>query len=70
MWHELNRKLSRLFSQVKFILAGLLNTAFGYGAYGFFIFLNINYQSALILSTIAGIIFNYFWDLYTLNTCK
>lgn len=60
MRHEFGGKFLRLFSQIKFVIAGLLNTAFGYGAYGFLIFINIDYQSALVISTIAGIIFNYF----------
>jgi putative flippase GtrA len=44
---------------LKFILAGLLNTIFGYTFFAILIFLKINTFFSLFVSTIAGIIFNY-----------
>ena len=45
---------------IKFLLIGLLNTLFGYSIYAFFIYLNLDYYSASILSYIFGILFNFF----------
>lgn len=44
----------------KFLTAGMLNTIFGYAIYALLLYVGISYQIALILATIAGIIFNYF----------
>jgi putative flippase GtrA len=43
----------------KFILAGLLNTIFGYTFFAILIFLKINTFFSLFVSTLAGIVFNY-----------
>jgi len=45
---------------VKFILAGLLNTAFGYSIFVVFILLGTGPQIALILQFCIGVIWNYF----------
>ena len=45
--------------QVRFILVGILNTAFGYAFFSSLFLLGISYPLALILTTIAGIIFNF-----------
>ncbi|MGN1357676.1 MAG: GtrA family protein [Succinivibrionaceae bacterium] len=45
---------------IKFLAVGGLNTAFGYGVYAFFVYLNVHYSVASFLSTVAGIIFNFF----------
>jgi len=50
----LNSKPSR------FILIGLLNTMFGYSAYALLIFFGLSFALALLISTVSGIIFNYF----------
>ena len=44
----------------KFILIGLLNTMFGYSAYALLVFLGLSFALALLISTVSGIIFNYF----------
>ena len=44
---------------VKFILVGVLNTAFGYMAYALLLFLGLHYTLAVVLSTIAGVLFNF-----------
>jgi putative flippase GtrA len=44
---------------LKFILVGILNTIFGYSAFAFFIYLNIHYSLAVLLSTILGVLFNF-----------
>lgn len=43
----------------RFLLAGLINTAFGYSIYIIFIALNVYYPVALILANILGILFNF-----------
>ena len=44
---------------IKFILVGILNTAFGYSLFALFIFLNMHYSLAVFLSTVLGILFNF-----------
>lgn len=44
---------------IKFILVGILNTAFGYSLFALFIFLNIHYSLAVFLSTVLGVLFNF-----------
>ena len=44
---------------VKFIFVGVLNTAFGYLAYALLLFLGLHYTLAVVLSTIAGVLFNF-----------
>ena len=44
----------------RFLTIGILNTLFGYAAYALFLFLGFSYYVALLLATIAGLIFNYF----------
>lgn len=43
-----------------FLATGLLNTLFGYAIYALLVYLNTSYLLALFLSTVAGVIFNYF----------
>jgi putative flippase GtrA len=45
---------------VKFLGAGVLNTAFGYAMYAALLFFNMPYLAALLLATVAGVVFNYF----------
>lgn len=45
---------------IKFIFVGMLNTIFGYGIYLFFLFIGINFAIAALISTILGVIFNFF----------
>ncbi len=44
---------------VRFVLVGLLNTAFGYGVFALLILLGIPYPIATLLSTAAGVLFNF-----------
>jgi putative flippase GtrA len=44
---------------VKFLIVGGINTLFGYLIFAFFIFINFHYSLAALISTIAGIIFNF-----------
>ena len=44
---------------VKFLLVGILNTAFGYGLFSLFIYAGLHYSLAVLLSTIFGIMFNF-----------
>ena len=47
-------------SVTKFILVGFLNTMFGYSLYSILVFLGLPYLQSLLLTTIVGVIFNYF----------
>jgi putative flippase GtrA len=44
----------------KFMVAGILNTFFGYAIYAVLLFASIPYLMALLLATITGVVFNYF----------
>lgn len=44
---------------IRFVLVAGLNTAFGYGVYALFIWLGIHFSLATLLSTIAGVLFNF-----------
>jgi putative flippase GtrA len=45
---------------VRFLLVGGLNTAFGYGVYALTLFLGAHYAVAATLSTVLGVLFNFF----------
>lgn len=44
---------------IRFVLIGILNTAFGVGLYCLFIYWGIPYRSAVLLSTVLGVLFNF-----------
>ena len=44
---------------VKFLLVGIMNTAFGYGLFALFIYLGLYYPLAVLFSTILGVLFNF-----------
>lgn len=44
---------------IRFVLVAILNTAFGYGLFAFFIWIGLHYTLATLLSTIIGILFNF-----------
>lgn len=44
---------------VAYILVGILNTAVGYSLFALFIFLELHYSLAVLLSTVLGILFNF-----------
>jgi putative flippase GtrA len=62
----IRRRIHRLWehSFLRFLFIGGINTLFGYGVFALFIFLGLHYSIAAIISTIAGVLFNY----YTIGT--
>lgn len=44
---------------IVFLLVGGINTLFGYSVFAFLIYLKLHYTLAALLSTIAGVIFNF-----------
>lgn len=44
---------------LRFIAVGYLNTLFSYSMYALFIFLELHYSLAALLSTILGVLFNF-----------
>jgi len=44
---------------VRFLLVGVLNTLFGYLLFALLLFVGIHYAIALLLSTVAGVFFNF-----------
>lgn len=44
---------------ILFFLVGGINTLFGYSLYAFFIFIKLHYALASLLSTVAGVLFNF-----------
>jgi putative flippase GtrA len=44
----------------KFLFAGVINTVFGYAIYATLIYIGLSYLLALLISTILGVIFNFF----------
>ena len=44
---------------VRFIAVGVLNTAFGYGCFALLMWLGLHYTAALLLATVAGVLFNF-----------
>lgn len=53
---EIGKKYSRLF---KFLVVGLLNTAFGYGIFATLIWSGLHYSLAAAISTVLGVLFNF-----------
>ena len=45
---------------IRFLIVGGLNTAFGYLVFAVFIWLDFHYSAATSLSTVIGIVFNFF----------
>jgi putative flippase GtrA len=43
----------------RFLAVGGLNTAFGYGFYALLLFLGLHYSVALLVATVAGVLFNF-----------
>lgn len=44
---------------VRFLLVGVLNTAFGYGCFAALLFVGVHYSVALLASTVLGVLFNF-----------
>jgi putative flippase GtrA len=47
------------FSLARFLFVSGLNTLFGYGLFALLIYMKIEYQTALLMSTILGVLFNF-----------
>ena len=56
-------KLLNFFNQNKkfilFLCVGLLNTLFGYSIFAFFLWIGVHFTISALISTIAGILFNF-----------
>ena len=52
--------MSRAGELARFLATGLLNTAFGYGLYAGLVWLGLPYIPALVVATVAGVMFNFF----------
>lgn len=59
--NHLKRKIFNLFTPtfIRFVLVGILNTAFGVGLYCLFIYWGVPYRTAVLLSTVLGVLFNF-----------
>lgn len=44
---------------LRFVVIGVVNTAFSYGIYSFFLFLGFNYAIANLLALLSGILFSF-----------
>lgn len=44
---------------IKFLVVGVINTAFGYGMYVLLLFLGLHYAIASFFATVSGILFNF-----------
>ena len=44
----------------RFIVTGVINTAFGYGCFVSLLYIGLHYSLALFVGTILGVIFNFF----------
>jgi len=44
---------------LRFLLVGVLNSAFGYGCFAGFLYLGLHYSAALLLATVLGVAFNF-----------
>lgn len=44
---------------IRYLLIGVLNTAFGYSMFALLVYSGLHYTVALFLATIAGILFNF-----------
>lgn len=44
---------------VRFLMVGILNTIFGYSVFAIFLYVGIHYALALLLATVAGVLFNF-----------
>lgn len=49
-----------LVSKFRFLLAGIVNTIFGYLVFALLIYFDYDYLIAVLIATILGVVFNYF----------
>lgn len=44
---------------IRFVLIGIINTAFGYSLYALLIFIGLRFHLAILIATIWGVLFNF-----------
>lgn len=54
---ELWKRLDYTF--IRFVIVGIVNTAFGVGLYCLFIYFGISYRLSVLFSTVLGVLFNF-----------
>jgi putative flippase GtrA len=52
-----NSLMDRTF--LRFVIVGMINTAFGYSVFAFFLYVGLHYSVAALLGTILGVLFNF-----------
>ena len=53
LWHKVDSQF------IRFVLVGILNTAFGYGVYCLMIWIGVPYWWATLISNVLGVLFNF-----------
>ena len=53
LWHKVDSQF------IRFVLVGILNTAFGYGVYCMMIWIGVPYWWATLISNVLGVLFNF-----------
>lgn len=53
IWHKVDSQF------IRFVLVGILNTAFGYGVYCLMIWIGVPYWWATLISNVLGVLFNF-----------
>jgi putative flippase GtrA len=53
LWHKVDNRF------IRFVLVGVLNTAFGYGVYCLMIWIGVPYWWATLISNVLGVLFNF-----------
>lgn len=53
IWHKVDNRF------IRFVLVGVLNTAFGYGVYCLMIWIGVPYWWATLISNVLGVLFNF-----------
>lgn len=56
---SMTRAWGTLPQPIRFLIVGGVNTAFGYGAYAFLLFVGFHYAAASFVGTVAGVLFNF-----------
>lgn len=57
--HSVKNFLTKNHQFIKFLMIGVVNTLFGYGCFAALLYVGIHYVYAGMISTVAGIIFNF-----------
>lgn len=59
-FESIKKNLKKNQTFIKFIFIGIVNTIFGYGIYLLLLFLGMNFAIAALLSTVLGVLFNFY----------